>query len=133
MYTFFIDTPETSGGKKKPLLSFDVSLGDQLLSAGTELVKEDSYLLFWDLRSTKLLGGFWESHSDDVTAVEFHGTQTHSIASGSTDGLLNVYNLLQPSEDDALLYSFNTESSVVSYSATNRSQVSDNLLTFKFI
>lgn len=33
------------------------------------------------------------------------------MASSSTDGLLNVYDLKEATEDDALLVSFNTESS----------------------
>jgi WD40 repeat protein len=80
-------------------------------------VDEDSFILFWDVRSggNKLLGAYWESHSDDVTAVRFHPEKFNSLATGSTDGLLNIFDLLQPNEDDALLYSLNTESSVVSY------------------
>jgi WD40 repeat protein len=110
------DGPSSGVGSKstrKPILQFDVSQHDQVICAGTELLEEDSYLLFWDIRSSKLLGAYWESHSDDVTAVRFHPSLTHSLATGSTDGLLNVFNLLEPSEDDALLYSLNTESSVV--------------------
>jgi len=99
--------------KMKPILTFDVSHNDQVVCGGTEVVDEDSYLLFWDVRSSKLLGAYWESHSDDVTAVKFHPSATHSLTTGSTDGLLNVFNLLEASEDDALLFSFNTESSVV--------------------
>ena len=80
-------------------------------------MNEDCYLLFWDTRAPKpdLLGAYWESHSDDVTSVKFHAEKSHILCSGSTDGLLNVFNLLETSEDDALLYSFNTESSVVCY------------------
>lgn len=63
----------------------------------------------------KLLGAYWESHSDDVTAVKFHPDKFNFLATGSTDGLLNSFNLLEANEDDALLYSFNTESSVVSH------------------
>lgn len=77
------------------------------------MVEDDSYLMFWDVRYAKILGAYWESHSDDVTAVRFHPSQVHSLSSGSTDGLLNVFNLMEPAEDDALLYSFNTNSSVV--------------------
>ena len=74
---------------------------------------EDSFLLFWDVRSTKLLGAYWESHSDDITTVKFSPVNGTRLATGSTDGLLNVFNLVATTEDDALEYSFNTESSVV--------------------
>jgi len=103
----------------KPILQFDVSQNDQIICAGTELVGEDSYLLFWDIRSSKLLGAYWESHSDDVTAVRFHPSQSNSLASGSTDGLVNVFNLMESSEDAALIFSLNTESSVVSLLSLN--------------
>lgn len=111
-----IDVAEEQGGTKaklKPIVSFDVSSQDQLVCAGTEVVNDDSYVLFWDTRASKMLGAYWESHSDDVTAIKFHPEKMHSLATGSTDGLLNVFNLLEPEEDDALLYSFNTNSSVV--------------------
>ncbi|CAL8100896.1 unnamed protein product [Orchesella dallaii] len=113
---------------KKPILQFDVSSNDQLVCGGTELVQEDSYLLFWDVRSGKLLGGYCESHSDDVTAVRFHPHQNHCLASGSTDGLLNTFNLLETTEDDALQYSFNTNSSVDSIHWAS-SATSDSLVT----
>ena len=101
-------------GGVKPILSFDINQNDLVLCGGTELVDEDSYLLFWDVRSTKLLGAYWESHSDDITTVKFSPVNGTYLATGSTDGLLNVFNLVATTEDDALEYSFNTESSVVS-------------------
>lgn len=116
------DGPKGKNSNKsttKPILQFDVSQNDQVICAGTELVGEDSYLLFWDIRSSKLLGAYWESHSDDVTAVRFHPSQSHSLASGSVDGLVNIFNLMESSEDDALLFSLNTESSVVSGAVMN--------------
>jgi len=104
----------------KPILTFDVNSCDQLLCGGTELVNEDCFLLFWDIRvpsttnSSKLLGAYWESHSEDITAVRFHPQKFNELATASTDGLVNVFDLFQPSEDDALLYSLNTELSVES-------------------
>ena len=32
---------------------------------------EDSFLLFWDLRGGTLMGGYWESHEDDITCIRF--------------------------------------------------------------
>ena len=47
----------------------------------------DSYLLFWDIRKPSVLqGGYWQSHGDDITAVQFHPTKSSTLASGSTDG-----------------------------------------------
>lgn len=53
----------------KPFSCFDVSSNERLICAGTDLYEGDSFLLFWDVRNTKLLGGYWESHMDDVTKV----------------------------------------------------------------
>lgn len=44
--------------------------------------------------------------------VKFHTEKSHTLASGSLDGLLNVYNILETTEDDALTYSLNIENSI---------------------
>lgn len=63
-----IDTT-VGNGKRKTFNCFDVSPNDRLLTAGTDLYEGDAYLLFWDIRNHKLLGGYWESHTDDITQV----------------------------------------------------------------
>lgn len=98
--------------KLKPLTSFDISPKKPLIVAGSEQFDGEAYLLFWDKRSTKLLGGYWESHEDDITQVCFLPSNSDCIATGSTDGLINVFDLGQDNEEDSLLYSLNTESSV---------------------
>lgn len=65
----FYDTTIENGGKMKPLTCFDVSPNNVLLSGGTDEVELDAYILFWDVRNAKFLGGYWESHTDDVTQV----------------------------------------------------------------
>nr|CAD7438258.1 unnamed protein product [Timema bartmani] len=104
------DTDDT--GHPKPLRSFDIACNDRFVSAGTELVDGDAFLLFWDARSSNLLGGYWESHREEITQVRFHPSKCDTIATGSTDGLINIFDLSQGCEDDALLYSLNTEASV---------------------
>ncbi|XP_014231232.1 WD repeat-containing protein 89 [Trichogramma pretiosum] len=107
-------------GKLKPLASFDLSCEERLMAGGTEHIGGDAFILFWDVRYSNsklngrdnLLGGYWESHMDDVTSLAFHPTKRDALASGSTDGLINVFDLKQSSEDQALMYSLNTESSV---------------------
>lgn len=89
-------------------------------------------MLFFDVRERKLMGGFFESHTEDVTDVKFHPTNPDQMATGrlkynfhsseatyflklilgSTDGLINVFDISKEDEDDALSYSLNTESSV---------------------
>ena len=118
----FIDTSiqqKDSGGQsngtslpKKPLICFDVNKNDTFLVGGTEQVVKDAFLLFWDIGSGKMLGGYWESYGDDITTVAFHPDDSDKLATGGPDGLINVFDVSQTTEDDALLTSINTESSI---------------------
>ncbi|XP_076151632.1 WD repeat-containing protein 89 [Alosa pseudoharengus] len=100
--------------------SFDLSSNDTVVCAGTEQVGEDSFLVFWDARMASgkpqgkqpgLLGVYSESHSDDITAVRFHPRVADRLASGGMDGLVNVFDLSQGGEDDALITTCNCDSS----------------------
>lgn len=44
--------------------------------------------------------------------VKFHKEKTEILATGSIDGLLNIFNVMEQTEDDALTYSLNVENSV---------------------
>ena len=46
--------------------------------------------------------------------MRFHPESAGALASGSTDGYVNVFDVTQTSEDDALQATLNTESSVSS-------------------
>ncbi|XP_055025877.2 WD repeat-containing protein 89 [Misgurnus anguillicaudatus] len=116
---------------KHSYCSFDVSCSDRVLCAGTEQVEEDSFLVFWDARMVReegetglkqggLLGVYSESHSDDITAVKFHPQQADRLASGATDGLVNVFDLSLGGEDDALFTTCNCNSSVSSLCWTGK-------------
>ncbi|KAL2918024.1 hypothetical protein HK105_202438 [Polyrhizophydium stewartii] len=87
-----------------PVLSFDVNCTHTLMAVGTELVGEDAKIHFWDVRAAggTLLASFEECHSDDVTQIKFHPTQAEAMVSGSTDGLICLYNLSTFEEDDAI-------------------------------
>ncbi|XP_028848911.1 WD repeat-containing protein 89 [Denticeps clupeoides] len=94
--------------------SFDLSCGDLLLCAGTEQAGEDSFLVFWDARMAKqgtVLGVYSESHSDDVTQVRFHPQAPDRLATGGSDGLVNVFDLSLGPEEEALLSTCNCGSS----------------------
>ncbi|XP_028994171.1 WD repeat-containing protein 89 [Betta splendens] len=94
--------------------SFDLSCSDMLLCAGTEQLNgEDSFLVFWDARKPGggPLGVYSESHSDDITQVRFHPRDKDRLASGSTDGLVNVFDLSRGAEEEALLITCNSHSS----------------------
>ena len=100
--------------------SFDVSSNVRLITGGTEHIGGVAFILFRDIRHSNsklddrnnLPGGYSESHMEDVTSLAFHASKQAVLASGSTDGLINVSDLTQPSEDSALTYSLNTESSI---------------------
>lgn len=53
-----------------------------------------------------------ESHSDDVTDLSFHPANPSILLSGSTDGLVNLYDTAISDEDDALIQVFNHGSSI---------------------
>ncbi|XP_008313649.1 WD repeat-containing protein 89 [Cynoglossus semilaevis] len=99
--------------------SFDLNCSDTLLCAGTEQMNnEDSFLVFWDSRKPGAagsgdgpLGVYSESHSDDITQVCFHPQDKDRLASGSTDGLVNVFDLSRGAEEEALLATCNSDSS----------------------
>lgn len=114
-------------------ISFDVSCNDLVICAGTERAEEDAFMVFWDARgctnstsSTKEpLGAYSESHSDDITQICFHPQQPNLVVSGSTDGLVNVFDINKDNEEDALLSTCNSDSSVsfVGWSGKNYWQV----------
>ncbi|XP_007437739.1 WD repeat-containing protein 89 [Python bivittatus] len=101
-------------------ISCDISCNDLIVCAGTEKVEEDAYITFWDARgctnsvasSKQPLGVYSESHNDDVTKVCFHPIKPHLLISGSTDGLVNVFDINKDNEEDALISTCNSDSSV---------------------
>ncbi|KAL8709668.1 MAG: hypothetical protein Q9220_005608 [cf. Caloplaca sp. 1 TL-2023] len=62
--------------------------------------------------SRKALATYVGSHNDDVTDLAFHPSHVSRLLSGSTDGLVNVYDTTIADEDDALLQVFNHGSSI---------------------
>ncbi|XP_043194291.1 WD repeat-containing protein 89-like isoform X2 [Amphibalanus amphitrite] len=112
---------DTTLQKRKPLTCVDVNAAGRFLCAGTEVVDQDAYLVFWDVRQPMPLGGYWESHTDELSTVRFHPTDSGALATGSTDGYVNVFDVTQTSEDDALQATLNTESSVSSVTWYERS------------
>ncbi|EDL36484.1 mCG144956, partial [Mus musculus] len=100
-------------------ISFDVNCKDHVICAGAEKVDEDALLVFWDARFTSQdlstrdpLGAYSETHSDDITQVRFHPSNPNLVVSGSTDGLVNVFDLSADKEEDALVATCNSVSSV---------------------
>lgn len=97
---------------KQGILALD-SLGN-FVAAGTELVGVDAGVYIWDIRKA---GGaptvsYVDSHNDDVTDVKFHPQDSNALLSGSTDGLVNVYNTSISDEDEAVYQTINHGASI---------------------
>lgn len=98
--------------EEKPFTCFDVNADDSILCAGTEKSKNETSIVLFDARKASPLVTFTESHQDDITQVKFHPNKPKTLATGSIDGLINVFDISESDEDDALEYCLNTESSV---------------------
>jgi WD40 repeat protein len=87
-------------------LSVTCNNEDLLVAAGSELKGDENVAIaFWDLRAPinkQLLGYYTESHSDDIIRVEFCRMNSTKLISGSTDGLVCLYDVSKSNEDDAL-------------------------------
>ncbi|XP_020842171.1 WD repeat-containing protein 89 [Phascolarctos cinereus] len=101
-------------------ISFDINCNDHIICAGTEKVGDDTLMVFWDARVSSQttcpvkdpLGVYSETHSDDITQVCFHPDNPNMLVSGSTDGLVNVFDISIDNEEDALIATCNSGSSV---------------------
>ncbi|BFG04490.1 WD repeat-containing protein 89 [Drosophila madeirensis] len=96
----------------KSVTCFERNANGRVICCGTEQYLGIVHLLFFDVRERKQLGGYHESHEDDVTSVRFHDRNPDLLCTGGTDGLINVFDIKQPDEEEALQNTINTESSV---------------------
>ncbi|OJJ45622.1 hypothetical protein ASPZODRAFT_133478 [Penicilliopsis zonata CBS 506.65] len=101
-------TVEFEALKNAPVLSVACNAATNTVVAGTELVSSQAVVSFWDIRFPREPRlQYVESHNDDVTELEYHPTQNHILLSGSTDGLVNIYDTTIQDEDDALVQVIN--------------------------
>ncbi|KAM7343751.1 WD repeat-containing protein 89-like isoform 2-T2 [Cochliomyia hominivorax] len=113
--TRFENKPETEAEAAyipKDIVCFDCNANSRVLCVGTEQHHSNVFMLFYDLRERKQMGGYFDCHQDDITTLSFHPQNPDLLCSGSTDGLINIFDLQKTSEDDALLTTLNTVSSV---------------------
>ncbi|KAI9333258.1 WD40-repeat-containing domain protein [Obelidium mucronatum] len=104
------------------ILSLTRNANGSILAAGTELAEkagpegEDvARLLMWDVRAGAApLAQFIDCHSDDITQVRFHPTLDNFLISGSTDNLINLYNLTPTLDEEESLYQ------VINYNSINK-------------
>lgn len=89
---------------------------DSLIAVGTESTKEglgDVSVLLYDARNPSApLRSFLECHTDSITQLAFHPTQPHVLLSGSTDGLVSLFDINEADEDDALQQVLNPRAAV---------------------
>jgi WD40 repeat protein len=109
-------TPE---GPKDPVSALACNKDAQYLAAGTELEGDgpgDVSIFIWDLRNpSTVLRRYRESHTDTITELQFLPYPSQSskvLLSGSTDGLVNIFDTTQAEEDDAILQVINHRSAI---------------------
>ncbi|KAJ9204550.1 hypothetical protein DTO027B5_4947 [Paecilomyces variotii] len=99
---------EMETAKHVPVLSLACSAGTNTIVAGTELASYQAAVVFWDIRSPNQPRlQYIESHNDDVTELQFHPLHNNVVLSGSTDGLVNIYDTNITDEEDALIQVIN--------------------------
>ncbi|KAK2805906.1 hypothetical protein FQN51_008680 [Onygenales sp. PD_10] len=101
-----------TAGKAPPITALACGTEMSSIVAGTELVSSQASVIFWDIRSPNQARlQYVECHNDDITEffptdspqLQFHPTRSNVLLSGSTDGLVNIYDTTITDEDEALL------------------------------
>ncbi|KAF5645417.1 mitochondrial carrier family [Fusarium sp. NRRL 25303] len=96
-----------------PILSMACSFDTQTIAVGTELQNHTASIHLWDVRSTpSSRAHYQEVHSDDVTDLSFNPSNPALLLSGSTDGLVNVYDTRVADEDDLTVQTCNVDASI---------------------
>ncbi|XP_017026992.1 WD repeat-containing protein 89 [Drosophila kikkawai] len=96
----------------KSFTAFDRNANGRVICCGTDQHMSNVFLVFFDVRERRQMGVYCDSHEDDITSVRFHSQNPDLLTTGSIEGLINVFDIKQPDEDEALLNTVNTESSV---------------------
>lgn len=74
-----------------------------MIAAGTVLAGDDTSIHFWDARKpTVPIFSHTSTHSDDITSLHFHPTESDRLLSASSDGLLSITNSAEKDEDEAI-------------------------------
>ena len=89
---------------------------DRIIALGTESTKEGlgevSVWLYDTRNSSTPYRHYAESHTDTITQLAFHPSQPNLLMSGSTDGLVSIFDVNQQDEEDALQQVLNPRSAV---------------------
>ncbi|KAG6024683.1 hypothetical protein E4U41_001709 [Claviceps citrina] len=97
-----------------PILSLSCSPSTNTIALGTELQNHAASLLLWDVRSrpSSPRAHYQDLHSDDITELAFHPSDPAVLLSGSTDGLVNVYDTRLSDEDELTVQTVNHNASI---------------------
>lgn len=120
-------------GTLGPIVSCDFR--GNVVVGGSELVGTDAGICLWDVQKPKADGmpfiEFPDVHNDDVTELRFHPTRDNIVVSGSTDGLVNVYDITETDQDEVVKQVFNHDSSIhcAGFTSTNRVYVISHMET----
>jgi hypothetical protein len=63
-------------------------------------------VVFWDLRRLKQRSEFTESFSDQITCIRFDEHPSTTLYGCSIDGMTDMFDLTQPSEEEALSWCY---------------------------
>ncbi|KAK2747217.1 hypothetical protein FQN55_005212 [Onygenales sp. PD_40] len=88
-----------TAGKAPPITALACGTEISSIVAGTELVSSQASVIFCHVRGSKLVQFF----PTDSPQLQFHPTRSNVLLSGSTDGLVNIYDTTITDEDEALL------------------------------
>jgi WD repeat-containing protein 89 len=111
--------PKNRTGECEPISAIDANFETHSIAAGTELAEEppgNISIQVWDVRkpqNTRVT--YSESHTDTITELRFLPYPSSSstvLMSGSTDGLVNIFNTTVAEEEDAILQVINNTSAI---------------------
>ncbi|PWN31243.1 WD40 repeat-like protein [Meira miltonrushii] len=109
-------TPTISlqGPSNAPYLSLASSTVDtNTIAAGTELQGTDARIDLWDIRKPDVpVLSYLETHSDDITSLDFHPTLHNILLSAASDALIAISDTRQQNEDDSVVGVINAGASV---------------------
>ncbi|KZZ90167.1 WD40/YVTN repeat-like-containing domain protein [Moelleriella libera RCEF 2490] len=103
-----------------PISSLACSAASRTMAVGTELQDHTASIHLWDVRSASsgaapaatAKAHYQDLHSDDVTELQFHPGNAAVLLSGSTDGLVNVYDTRIADEEEVTVQTFNHGASI---------------------
>ncbi|MCO5599809.1 hypothetical protein L7F22_053916 [Adiantum nelumboides] len=102
------------GPSNAPYLSLAASEMDtNIIAAGTELHGTDANIDLWDIRKSDVpVLSYLETHSDDITSLDFHPTIPNVLLSAASDALIAISDTRQQNEDDSVIGVINAGASV---------------------